>query len=217
MRKKREFGLYLVTDRELSLGRPLEFIVEAAVRGGVSIVQLREKSLSTRESIGAARRIQDILRPQGIPLIINDRVDVALAVGANGVHLGQEDMPYPEARKLLGKRAIIGLSVENMDQALEAEKLDVDYLGVSPVFPTPTKTDTKAPWGLEGLRRLRPRSRHILIGIGGINSSNALDVLEAGADGLAVVSAVCSSPAPEDTARRLREMIDRHRLEKSKP
>jgi len=214
VRHKRKFGLYLVTDRELSLGRPLEAIVEAAASGGVSLVQLREKSVSTREYVEIARRIQNVLKLRGIPLVINDRVDVALAVGAEGVHLGQEDMPYPEARKVLGRKAIIGLSVENMDQALEAEKLDVDYLGVSPVFLTPTKPDTKAPWGLDGLGRLRQRSRHVLIAIGGINSSNALQVLEAGADGLAVVSAICSAPAPEEAARRLRETIDRHQQEK---
>jgi len=204
------FGLYLVTDRSLSLGRPLEEIVDAAVRGGVSAVQLREKTASTAEFISLALRLHAGLKPKRIPLIINDRVDVALVAGADGVHLGQDDMPYGEARRLLGPRAIIGLSVETEDQALEAERLDVDYLGVSPIFPTPTKTDTKTPWGLEGLRRLRERSRHSLIAIGGVNATNARQVIEAGADGLAVVSAICSALDPERAARSLRDIIDRH-------
>ena len=204
------FGLYLVTDRSLSLGRPLEEIVDAAVRGGVSAVQLREKTASTAEFVSFALRLHARLKPNRIPLIINDRVDIALASGADGVHLGQDDMPYGEARRLLGPRAIIGLSVETEDQALEAEPLDVDYLGVSPIFPTPTKTDTKTPWGLEGLRRLRERSRHSLIAIGGINAANARVVIEAGADGLAVVSAICSAADPERAARSLRDIVDRY-------
>jgi thiamine-phosphate pyrophosphorylase len=216
VRSRRDFGLYLVTDRELCLGRRLEEVVELAVRGGVSLVQLREKSCSTREYIEIGRRLQKILKPQGIPLIINDRVDVALAVGADGVHLGQADMAYQDARRLLGRRAIIGISAEtmDMDQAEDVETLDIDYLAVSPIFPTPTKTDTKAPWGLEGLQQLRQRSRHILVGIGGINPSNAAEVLEAGADGLAVVSAICSAPDPENASRRLREIIDCYGREK---
>lgn len=214
MRSSRDFGLYLVTDRELCLGRGLEEVVELAVRGGVSLVQLREKSCSTREYIEISRRLQKILKPQDIPLIINDRVDVALAAGADGVHLGQADMAYQDARRLLGRRAIIGISAETMDQAEDVETLDIDYLAVSPIFPTPTKTDTKAPWGIEGLRQLRQRSRHILIGIGGINPSNAAEVLEAGADGLAVVSAICSAPDPGNASRRLREIIDCYGREK---
>ena len=131
-------GLYLVTDRALSLGRSLEEVVLGAVRGGAGIVQLREKDASTRFFVQEAERIKRLLAPYGVPIIIHDRVDVALAVGADGVHVGQDDMPYPLARKLLGKRAIIGLSVETEEQVREAEAYDVDYLGVSPIFPTPT-------------------------------------------------------------------------------
>jgi thiamine-phosphate pyrophosphorylase len=195
----------------LSLGRPLEGIVEAAVRGGVSAVQLREKSCSTQEYIETARRIKRVLKPFGVPLIINDRVEVALEVGAAGVHLGQGDMPPAEARKLLGPDAVIGLSVETPEQVDKADDLDVDYLGVSPIFPTPTKTDLATAWGLQGLRPLRSRSRHQLIAIGGINSSNAAEVMEAGADGIAVVSAICSAPDPEAAARELRTIVNRCR------
>jgi thiamine-phosphate pyrophosphorylase len=215
VRKKADFGLYLVTDRELCLGRPLEHVVGAAVRGGVSAVQVREKSCSTRDYIETVNKIQKRLKPYGVLLIVNDRVDVALAADADGVHLGQDDMPYRAARRILGQNAIIGLSVETMDQAEEAESLDVDYLGVSPIFPTPTKTDTKTPWRIEGLNMLRERSRHVLVAIGGINLSNAAQVLESGADGLAVVSAICSAHDPEQTARGLREIVEKHRGSKN--
>ncbi|MBN1939616.1 MAG: thiamine phosphate synthase [Candidatus Aminicenantes bacterium] len=205
---KADFGLMLVTDRGLSCGRPIESIVEAAAAGGVTIVQLREKEATTREFVAIGRRVAGILRPRRIPLIINDRVDVALAVLADGVHLGASDMPAEDARAILGPRAIIGLSVENEKQAVEAGRLDVDYLGVSPVFPTPTKTDAGAAWGVEGLWRLRPLVRKPLVAIGGINAQTAARVLEAGADGLAVVSAICSAPDPGAAAEGLRRLVD---------
>lgn len=200
-------GLYLVTDRDLSLGRPLEEVVLQAVRGGVSIVQLREKHASTRFFVEEAERIKRVLASYNVPLIINDRVDVALAVGAEGVHIGQEDMPYPLARKLLGKQAIIGLSVETIEQVKEAEAYDVDYLGVSPIFETPTKTDTKGSWGLEGLAKVRKISRHPLVAIGGLNASNTASVVRAGADSIAVVSAICSAPEPQVAAEVLNQTI----------
>jgi len=207
MKRKVDYSLYLVTDRNLSLGRSIEEIVESAVRGGVTIVQLREKDCSTREYIELAKSVLSILRPMNIPLIINDRVDVALAVGADGVHIGQNDMPYKEARRIMGEDAIIGLTVETFEQAKEAENLDADYLGVSAIFATPTKTDVANVWGLDGLKKLRTQSRHILIGIGGINPTNAKAVMEAGADGLAVVSAICSAPDPEQVSRQLHTII----------
>jgi thiamine-phosphate pyrophosphorylase len=196
-------GLYLVTDRELCLGRPLEEVVLQAVKGGVSMVQLREKQASTRLFVEEAERIKRLLAPYGVPLIINDRADVALAVGAAGVHVGQDDMPYRHARKLLGKEAIIGLSVETMAQVLEAEAYDVDYLGVSPIYETATKPDTRGSWGLEGLAEVRRVSRHRLVAIGGLNAGNAESVVRAGADSIAVVSAICSAPDPQDAALAL--------------
>jgi len=211
VKKISDFRLYLVTDQGLSLGRPLERVVGAAVRGGVTAVQLREKSCPFEEYVDIARRVQKVLEPSGVPLIINDRADVALTAGAAGVHLGQGDMPPAEARKLLGPDAVIGLSVETPEQAAAADHLDVDYLGISPIFPTPTKTDLVTAWGLQGLRLVRARSRHRLIAIGGINSSNAAEVMEAGADGVAVVSSICSAPDPEAAARELRAIVDRRR------
>ncbi len=203
--------LTLVTDRRLSRGRPIEVVVEAAVRGGATVVQLREKECPASEFLDVALRMRAILDHLGIPLIINDAVEIAAESRAAGVHLGQADASPAEARRFLGPQAIIGLSVETLDQAETAAGWDIDYLGVSPVFPTPTKTDIGAGWGLDGLRKLRPQTRFPLVAIGGINASNAASVIEAGADGLAVVSAIVSAPDPESAARELRTIVDRYR------
>ena len=199
--------LYLVTDREQSLGRSLEEIVSEAVSGGVTAVQLREKDASTGEFVELALRLKEILKPYNVPLIINDRVDIALAVDADGLHIGQSDMPYEFARKLLGPDKIIGLSVENMDDILEANKLDVDYVGISPVYGTPTKTDTATPFGLVGLHRAVELSAHPTVAIGGMNADTIADVVDTGVDGVAVVSAICSSAAPRSAAKELSEII----------
>lgn len=185
--------LYLVTDRDLSLGRSLEEVVSEAVKGGVTVVQLREKEASTGEFIELARRLMTLLKPLDIPLIINDRVDVALAVDADGVHIGQSDMLYEDARRLLGPDKIIGLSVENFEDIEAANALDVDYIGISPVYGTPTKTDTAEPFGLEGLRKAVKMSVHPTVAIGGMNASTIGEVMAAGTDGVAVVSAICSA------------------------
>jgi len=200
-------GLYFVTDRALCGGRELADVVLQAIRGGAACVQLREKDVSTRFFVEEAQRIKAFLAPFRVPLIVNDRLDVALAAGAEGVHLGQQDMPYPLARKLMGPKAIIGLSVETWEDVERAETLDVDYLGVSPVFATPTKTDTKDPWGLGGLARIKSFSRHPLVGIGGLNATNAEAAVMAGADGVAVVSAICASPDPCKASQELSGII----------
>ena len=197
-------GLMLVTDHDLCLGRPLEAVVRQAVLGGVRCVQLRGKQLSTRAFLEQGAALKALLAPLGVPLIINDRVDVALALGVDGVHVGQEDLPAAVVRRLLGPGAIIGLSVETWEDVERAQELEVDYLGVSPVFETATKTDTKAPWGLAGLARIKRFSRHPLVAIGGITLANLGEVARAGADGIAVVSAICSAPNPEQAARALR-------------
>jgi thiamine-phosphate pyrophosphorylase len=200
--------LYLVTDQTLTRGRPLADVVAAAVQGGVTCVQLREKQLGTREFLAQALILKALLAPQGIPLVINDRIDVALACGADGVHLGQNDLPADEARKLLPPGVFIGWSVESMDDVQQSAALPVDYLGVSPVFSTPTKTDTKDPWGLEGLAVVRAATRLPLVAIGGIHAGNARDVLRAGANGLAVVSALCAADDPQAAANALRALCD---------
>ncbi|PKN19978.1 MAG: thiamine phosphate synthase [Deltaproteobacteria bacterium HGW-Deltaproteobacteria-6] len=201
-------GVYLVTDRGLCRNRPLQDIVLQAIQGGAAYVQLREKEMSTRDFVEEALAVKKLLAPRQVPLIINDRIDVALAVGAEGIHIGQEDMPYAMARRLLGEKAIIGLSVETWADVEAAESLAVAYIGVSPVFDTPTKTDTKEPWGLEGLKKIKSFSRHPLVAIGGINETNARDVVAAGADCLAVVSAICSASDPVAATINLKNRID---------
>lgn len=204
--KPEQLRLYLVTDRPLSLGRDLDWIVAEAVRGGTTMVQLREKDADTRDFVALGLKLKELLSPFGVPLLINDRIDVALAVDADGVHIGQSDMPYAIARRLLGPDRIIGLSVETMDEVEEANGLDVDYVAVSPVYGTPTKTDTAEPFGLEGLRKAAALSRHPVVAIGGMNKSTAADVFAAGADGIAVVSAICSAPDPCMATRQLLEI-----------
>lgn len=198
--------LYLVTDRGLSLGRSLEEVVIEAVAGGVTIVQLREKDAPTGEFVALAKGLKALLAPLGVPLIINDRVDVALAADADGVHIGQSDMAYADARRLLGPDKIIGLSVENFHDLEVANGLDVDYIGISPVYGTPTKTDTAQPFGLEGLRRAVEMSAHPTVAIGGMNAQTIGDVMLAGTDGVAVVSAICSAPSPREAARELLQL-----------
>ncbi|MEA2013711.1 MAG: thiamine phosphate synthase [Thermodesulfobacteriota bacterium] len=200
-------GLYLVTDRGLCGDRSLEDVILRSVTGGARYVQIREKDQSTRDFIEEAVRIKHILGPFRVPLIINDRVDVALAIKAEGVHVGQDDMPYEMARSLMGPDAIIGLSVETWEDVEKAEILDCDYIGVSPVFDTPTKTDTKGAWGLEGLAGIKAFSSHRLVAIGGINASNAAQVTAAGADSLAVISGICAASDPKAASRELSTII----------
>ena len=206
----------MVTDRELAGNRSIEDVVAAGVKGGVTVVQLREKNCSTLEYILLAKRVKLILKSAGVPLIINDRIDVALACQADGVHVGQTDMPYQEARRIMGRKAIVGLTVETMDQARQAENLDADYLGVSTIYGTPTKTDTINEWGLDGLQYLRGQTKHLLVAIGGINRSNAANVIQAGADGIAVVSAICAAPDPESAAKELSSIISQVRKNRLK-
>ena len=203
-----DLSLYLVTDRPLAGGRDMAWIVREAASGGVTMVQLREKDAATGEFIELASRLMKILTPLGIPLIINDRVDVALAVDADGVHIGQSDMPYETARRLLGPDKIIGLSVENMDDLIKANSLDVDYVGISPVYGTPTKTDTAEPFGLEGLRKAVNMSKHPTVAIGGMNAGTIADVMAAGTDGVAVVSAICSAENIREAAAQLKAIVE---------
>ena len=152
-RKRFDLSLYLVTDRRIAGERDLKEQVLKAVQGGCTMVQLREKDIDTRQFVEEARALMRALAGTGVPLIINDRIDVALAADADGVHIGQSDMPYEDARTLLGDEKTIGLSVENHQEVLEANALDVDYIGISPFFSTATKTDTATPFGLDGTRQ----------------------------------------------------------------
>ena len=204
MRDLSSWDVYLVTDQGLSRGRSTLEIVEAAVTGGASVIQLREKDLPTARFYEEGLKIVDFLRPRRVPLIINDRTDIALALDADGVHVGQSDMPVRVARSLLGWGRIVGLSVEKPEHInAEAEKY-ADYLAVSPVFFTGTKEDIGAPWGLEGLRQARTMTRLPLVAIGSIKKENAREVTIAGADCVAVVSAIVSA---EDPATATRELV----------
>ncbi len=202
-----DYTLYLVTDGALARGRPLASVVSAAVAGGCTVVQLREKTGSTRRLLDVARELVGLLEPRGVPLIVNDRLDVALACGAAGVHVGQDDLPCAEARRIAGDRLVVGVSVSTPEEARQAEAAGACYLGVSPVWATPTKTDAPAATGLAGLAAIRRVTQLPLVGIGGVNATNAAQVIRAGADGVAVVSAIMSADDPELSARELLEVV----------
>jgi len=200
--------LCLVTDEVALKGRPLLDVVKAAVNGGVTLVQLREKNLNTRAFIDRAIKLKAYLDTVQIPLIINDRVDIALAISANGVHVGQSDMPVSLVKKIAPPDMIVGLSIETLSQAEQAESLHVSYYGVGPIYPTPTKQDAALALGIDGLKILRAQSHKFLMAIGGVNQENVGAVIRAGADGVAVVSAICSAKDPEKAAIVIRSQID---------
>lgn len=199
--------LYLVTDSALCGSRGVPATVEAAIAGGVTVVQLRDPNATGAELFAAATALRDLLRPAGIPFIVNDRLDVALAARADGVHLGQSDLPVREARRLAGQDFLIGLSVSTITEAVQAQELPVDYLGIGPVFATPTKTDAAPALGLPGTAEIVRVTAHPTVAIGGINTANAADVAATGVDGLCVVSAICAAPDPAAAARELEKVI----------
>jgi thiamine-phosphate pyrophosphorylase len=194
--------LCLVTDRGLARGRPLMQIVDAAVRGGVTMVQLREKAATTRAFLEEARALKSLLAPLGVPLIINDRLDIAMAVDADGVHVGQTDLPVEVARRILGPSKIVGLSISDSPQILRPETACADYLGIGPIYPQQTKEDADPTLGVEGFRRLRELTQKPMLVIGGLNPDNSAPLLVAGADGVAVVSAIVSADEPGEAAKR---------------
>jgi thiamine-phosphate pyrophosphorylase len=197
------YELYAITDRRLAGGRSSAEVMEKAIRGGVTLVQLREKEAGGREMVAEAQALLAVTRRYGVPLIINDRLDVALAVDAEGVHLGQEDIPCRLARQILGPEKIIGVSASSVEEARQAEADGADYLGVGAVFPTGTKADAGEAIGLEPLKAIKAAVKIPVVAIGGINAANAAAVAATGVDGLAVVSAVVAAPDPQDAARRL--------------
>jgi len=201
--KKIDWSLYLVADTEFAAGKNLVHLVSEAVLGGVTIVQLRAKDLGTRDFLELALKVSEKLGKIGIPLLINDRVDIALACGAAGVHLGQDDMPLPDARRLLGPDKTIGISVNTLDEAAEAERLGADYLGLGPIYGTSTKQTVLPVLGPEGIQRLRRQIRIPIVAIGGINAGNAGAVIKAGADGIAVVSAILGARDARQAAAEL--------------
>jgi thiamine-phosphate pyrophosphorylase len=196
MPKEKYYQLCLVTDRSLANGRSLAGIVAAAVKGGVTMVQLRDKTASTRAFIEDARALKALLAPPRVPLLVNDRIDVALAAGANGAHVGQGDMPVALARKLLGPKAIVGLSITQSAEARAEDVEFADYLGVGPIFPQLTKPDAAPTLGLEGLAEIRRITSKPIVAIGGVTAANVRAVRSAGADGVAVASAIMGAQDP---------------------
>jgi thiamine-phosphate pyrophosphorylase len=203
----RIWRLCLVTDRDLCGGRPLAEVVAAAMKGGITMVQLREKTATTRAFLEEARVLKSLLASSGIPLIINDRVDIALAVDADGVHVGQKDMPVEMVRSLIGPDKIIGLSITNHEQVARPDVARADYLGMGPLYQQQTKADASTPLGVEGFRRLRAQTKKPVMAIGGLKPGNAAPVLAAGADGLAVVSAIVAEKNPEQATRSFAQLF----------
>jgi thiamine-phosphate pyrophosphorylase len=205
-----ELDVYLVTDEGLSAGRSTVEIVEAAIRGGVDIVQLREKSANANERYELGRELRELTRDAGVPLIVNDRVDLTAALDADGVHLGDDDLPVSVAREQLGEAAIIGRSVSTPEAARRAEEAGADYLGVGAVFATDSKDDVspeEQAIGLDRIRAVREATDLPFVGIGGVTPHNAADVVEAGADGVAVISAVTGADEPETATRALGKAV----------
>jgi thiamine-phosphate pyrophosphorylase len=203
-----DLKLYLCTDRGLSLGRPLVKTIEDAIAGGVSIVQLREKDISSKEFYGLALEALKVTRAHHVPLIINNRLDIALAVGAEGAHLGQSDLPCVEARRIAGEDFIIGVSAHNPAEAVIAERDGADYIGAGAVFPTGSKADVSAIIGIEGLKSIAASVKIPVIGIGGIGPKNAATVISAGVAGIAVISAILSQSDIREAAAALRRCLD---------
>ncbi|MFT4850956.1 MAG: thiamine-phosphate pyrophosphorylase [Roseivirga sp.] len=203
-----DYSLMFVTDDSVTDDNAFFKILEDSLKGGVTIIQLREKSCNTSSFYRRASKAKTLCRAYNVPLIINDRIDIALAVDADGVHIGQTDMPYAVARKLLGKAKIVGLSVSNVLQAVEAENLTVDYIGISPIFDTSTKKSDLAPsLGIEGLKMIKAIFSKPIVCIGGITKRNVAEIIKNGANGVAVITAISRAEDPENETKILKEII----------
>jgi thiamine-phosphate pyrophosphorylase len=207
MRRRFDPTLYLVTDPELARGRALAQVVAAAVRGGVTLVQLRDKHADGRALLEQAQMLKAVLDPLAVPLIVNDRADVAHAAGT-GCHVGQSDLPVAAVRAILGPEALVGLSLDDMAQAEAVDPALIDYVAYGPFAATATKTDSGGPVGAEGLAAARKLTLLPLIAIGGIDARNVAAAVGAGADGIAVVSAIVAAADPEGASRELRAAIE---------
>lgn len=202
-----DWRLCFIADSEAAAERDILRLAAAAAAGGATLIQLRGKAWTDRRFLELAREVRERLRSAGIPLIINDRADIARAAGATGVHLGQTDLPVETAREILGRRSIIGVSAGSPAEARRAEDAGADYLGVGPVFATGSKEDAGSPLGLGGVRQIRRVTRLPILGIGGISAENARAVIQSGADGVAVISAISAAEDPETAAANLIKSI----------
>lgn len=202
-----EYGLYVITDERLSKGLTHVEIARRAIAGGADVIQLRDKTCDCAYFRSCADDIRHIANEADVPFIVNDRLDVALQSHADGVHLGQGDIPLKFARRMAPKNFIIGISAGTLREALDAERDGADYIGLGPVFPTASKDDAGEACGLGLLREVKSRVSVPVVAIGGIGPRNATDVIAAGADGLAVISAVVSQEDVTAAARRLKDII----------
>ncbi|MDI3341712.1 MAG: thiamine phosphate synthase [Sphaerobacter sp.] len=200
--------LYVLTDRRLARGRDEARIVAEAIAGGATAIQLRWKTGPLSEALRVGREVQAVCRAAGVPFIVNDRVDLALVLEADGVHVGVDDLPVAATRALVGARMIVGYSPPTLEAALAAEREGADYLGVGPIYGTGTKADAGAPVGVEHLARIVQAVRIPVVGIGGITAANAGPVVAAGAVGVAVISAVVAADDVAAAARAIRAAVD---------
>ncbi|QCC50856.1 thiamine phosphate synthase [Halapricum salinum] len=206
-----DWNVYLVTQQRHSKGRDTREIVRAAIAGGVNVVQLREKDVPARERYELGLDLRELTRDSGVPLIVNDRVDIAQAIDADGVHLGDEDLPVEVARDLLGEDAIVGRSVSFVEDAREAERAGADYLGVGAIYATGSKDDIDDEEHAIGLDRLESICEAVsipVVGIGGVDASNAAMVAATGADGVAVITAITGATDPEAATRALGDAVE---------
>jgi thiamine-phosphate pyrophosphorylase len=209
VRRPLDLDLYLVTDTTMCGDRGVPETVRRAVAGGVTAVQVRDPQASGKRLCELVAQVRDVLADTGVPVLVNDRLDVALVSGADGVHLGQSDLPVEDARRVAGEGLVIGLSVSDATELAVARDLPpgtVDYLGIGPVFDTPTKPDASAALGLDGLRELVADTSKPAVAIGGVKADNAAEVVRTGVAGLCVVSEICAADDPEAAAARLREV-----------
>ena len=199
--------LYVITDEEVAGNLSHAEIAQRAIAGGADVIQLRDKTCGCKELLWIGRDIREITRKTGTLFIVNDRLDVALACNADGVHLGQDDMGVGVARQIAPPGLILGVSVGTLEEAVRAERDGADYVAVSPLFPTTSKNDAGPGYGLKVLQEIRHNVSIPVIAVGGINRNNVNDVIAAGADGIAVISAVVGSPDIMKAAMELREMV----------
>lgn len=202
MQINKQQKLYLIADANSCTHFKVEEVIIKAIKSGVNIVQLRNKN-NPQEMLQLGKCIQPILRNYNIPLIINDNVEIAIALNADGVHIGQTDTPYAKVRAMLGYNKIIGLSVTNQEQTIAAEQLDVNYLGVGPIFATQTKKDASPALGITELQTICNSSSHYIYAIGGINATNAKNVMATGVNGIAVAAAICTATNPQAACKQI--------------
>jgi len=202
--KSINWKLCLIADQEALVRTCLIPKIKEALKAGITIVQLRVKKLKTKEFLELALKTSDIVKSKNLPFIINDRIDIALSCDADGVHLGQEDMPVSFARKILGKNKLIGISVNTEKEAVKAELEGADYLGVGPIFPTSSKENLRSLLGLDGLKAIRKKVNIPILAVGGINKQNAGQIIDSGADGIAVISAILGA---KDISRATQELL----------